>query len=1087
MNLLGMKKRQCILCWSSFLCILFKAFTGFAADAFLGDVTFERMWPQVLKTSTLNSPGDVAVDNDGFMYVVDTGNFRVQKYTADGRFVSSWGVRGTGRGEFVKPTDIAFHPDGYVYVSEGGDVGSIEGRSRVQKFTLSGEWVSDVGEWGDFGEWGEPGYEYRVPGGIAVAGNGDVYVADVFNNKIRKFTSTDEFVASWPIYFEETWTEDELQLEDVAVEPDGNVLILVHFDLDALEDKICHPVQRFAPDGALIGKWELPLSMVSGICTDEKNSVYISNGHQIKVYSKEGELIKTLGHYGTGDGEFNSVQGVSLDKEGNLYIADTDNHRIQKMTSRGNFITVLGSSGVEPGQFVNPYKITVGGDEKIYVADSTNDRIQVFESDGTFFREIPTGEYVTAVAVDDAGYIYTTHPWSDVVRKYRPGGEKYEQWESAGDINFHDPVDVVFSKGYLYVADELNHRICKLTPEGVLVTQWGSHGVKQGEFVDIRGLDVAPDGSVFVLDDGGLYVEVEITSSSLLWVEVARVQKFSANGDYLTSWGAFGSGEGEFLSPVDVAVDSHGAVYVADGGNYRIQKFTSTGEFIEAAGSQGTEPGMFATLRGLALDSRGRLYTTEEGTNRVQVFSSPMTSPDEPDNPDGADRAIIVAAGGPYPGNTLWDATQMCANFAYRTLLYQGYSKDNILYLSWDTDLDLDGNALLDDVDAVPSGDALQNALTSWAAGSENLLVYMIDHGGTEQFRMGEFELLSAGEFNNWFVQGRQKVSGKTVLLYDACRSGSFLPVLASPSENPPIVIASTAGDENAYFTANGALSFSYLFWANIQNGMTLMDAFISTKNAIEYTYVAQTPLLDDNGNGIGNEDTDGYATVGVYLGNGTLSAGDAPSIRDVSPDMTLNGDTSAVISASGVFDSDGISRVWAVITPPNFLAGGPESPVIHLPSIDLVSTGTNTYEASYNGFTVSGKYRIAVYAEDKLGSISLPGRISITQSGGDTSGTMSDDLFQFRLPCINLDDNCLELTFEMDRTMSAGFFYTPVLETMSGVPCALVCAETTVNYDIFVPGISWQGSSFSFNLVMRSDLPGGVWELDLGSIKYLP
>ncbi len=430
----------------------------------------------------------------------------------------------------------------------------------------------------------------------------------------------------------------------------------------------------------------------------------------------------------------------------------------------------------------------------------------------------------------------------------------------------------------------------------------------------------------------------------------------------------------------------------------------------------------------------------------------------------------------------------MCANFAYRALLHQGYSKDRILYLSWDADLDLDGNALLDDVDGVPTGQALQTALTSWAAGSENLLVYITDHGGREQFRMSEFELLSATDFNTWFTEAHGQTPGDTVLVYDACRAASFLPVLSSSTENPPILVTSASGDENAYFTANGALSFSFLFWGNILNGMNLMDAFITTKNAIEYTYTNQTPMLDDNGNGIGNEAGDGIAAADVIIGNGIVSAGDIPAIREISisPDRTLTGASSAAIHAVNVTDADGIARVRAVITPPDFLAGGPESPVLSLPSIDLALTGTNNYEATYDGFTANGTYRIAVYAEDRLGSISLPYHTSVIRTSGDASGSISSDFFQLRLPCIDLEGACMELIFEMAATNASGIFFVPDLATLLPASCASVCAEPSPTYDISVPRISHGGIFFSFDLLMRSDLPGLTWEVDVNSIHQV-
>ena len=101
-----------------------------------------------------------------------------------------------------------------------------------------------------------------------------------------------------------------------------------------------------------------------------------------------------------------------------------------------------------------------------------------------------------------------------------------------------------------------------------------------------------------------------------------RIQIFSKDGDFITSWGAAGSGPGQFDGPAVVAFDSEDNVYVTDSGNHRVQKFTSDGTFITEWGEEGQSNGQFSMPEGLAVDtSSGKVYVSDTSNNNVQVFA----------------------------------------------------------------------------------------------------------------------------------------------------------------------------------------------------------------------------------------------------------------------------------------------------------------------------------------------------------------------------------------------------------------------------------------------------------------------------------
>ena len=112
---------------------------------------------------------------------------------------------------------------------------------------------------------------------------------------------------------------------------------------------------------------------------------------------------------------------------------------------------------------------------------------------------------------------------------------------------------------------------------------------------------------------------------------------------------------------------------MADAQNFRVQVFTSKGKFLAKLGEKGSSPGQMNSPYAIAVNGSGsQLFLADTYNNRIQVFQkTPVES---------ITKSIVIAGGGAFAGNNLWDATQLCANFAYRTLTYQGFSKESIYY-----------------------------------------------------------------------------------------------------------------------------------------------------------------------------------------------------------------------------------------------------------------------------------------------------------------------------------------------------------------------------------------------------------------------
>ena len=179
--------------------------------------------------------------------------------------------------------------------------------------------------------------------------------------------------------------------------------------------------------------------------------------------------------------------------------------------------------------------------------------------------------------------------------------------------NLDAPRSLAFAPdGTFYVADSRNNRIIHFETDGRVLETWGSFadGVNEpappGTFNEPWGVAVGPDGSVYVSDT---------------WNH--RIQKFTPDGQFVTSWGQYGQADQQygFWGPRGLAVDADGNVYVADTGNKRIVVFDAQGIYLSEFGSAGLDPGQFDEPVGVAVDENGEVYVTDTWNQRVQTFT----------------------------------------------------------------------------------------------------------------------------------------------------------------------------------------------------------------------------------------------------------------------------------------------------------------------------------------------------------------------------------------------------------------------------------------------------------------------------------
>jgi VCBS repeat-containing protein len=137
------------------------------------------------------------------------------------------------------------------------------------------------------------------------------------------------------------------------------------------------------------------------------------------------------------------------------------------------------------------------------------------------------------------------------------------------------------------------------------LTTWGSYGSGNGQFNSPIGVAVDGVGNVYVADYGN-----------------HRIQKFDSAGNYLGQWGSYNTG---LNHPSDVDVDDAGNIYVVDSENHRIQKFDNNGTYLTSWGGYGSGEGQFKNPGGVAVDSAGHVYIADIGNNRIQKFVDSAT------------------------------------------------------------------------------------------------------------------------------------------------------------------------------------------------------------------------------------------------------------------------------------------------------------------------------------------------------------------------------------------------------------------------------------------------------------------------------
>ncbi len=267
----------------------------------------------------LNSPEGIAISDSGNVFVVDTGNNRVQVFDLTGGFIRAWGTAGSGNGQFQSPHGVALDSSGNVYVVDTGN-------NRIQVFTPTGQFLR---KWGSFGTGAT---QFNMPWGITINTTGYVFITDTNNNRVQAYDQLGNFIRS----FNQPYGIINLP-RGVAIDNYGKLVVV-------LNDTDSHHYYYIILNVATAGYEFI------GHDTRFKDPYGIAYQHYGKFYlvdTGNNRILQFPDWHENSEPEaivngFTGPRGIAFDAAGHIYVTDTGNHRIVKFDPLLSSTTVQG-------------------------------------------------------------------------------------------------------------------------------------------------------------------------------------------------------------------------------------------------------------------------------------------------------------------------------------------------------------------------------------------------------------------------------------------------------------------------------------------------------------------------------------------------------------------------------------------------------------------------------------------------------------------------------------------------------------------------------------------------------------------------
>ena len=350
-----------------------------------------------------------------------------------------------------------------------------------------------------------------------------------------------------------------------------------------------------------------------GITHDPDGNLYVQTGNHTYKFDFNGGFMKSWGGGGGGDDNYSNSTWIHYDAHSDtLLVSDKDNARVKRMTKEGVFMSKFGSGGTGAGQFQYIVSITSNSSTgRIYVVDADACKVDAFDPDGTFlfnFGECGGGDgqliVPSGIMVAPNGNVLVASTHGHAIQEYNANGTFVRKWGEQGDSawQMQAPFGIeIDSQGNYIVSDIALASIQKYSSSRVFVS-----GIRNSGFVDNKLTSpnaVAYDsmGNLYVLDNGGYN---------------GRVQKFTNGGSHIST----------IIQPPTFGTEAfymtikNDEIYITDTNSFK--KFNLSGLQLLTVNAAGSGEGQFQGAYGIAVDSAGNIYVGDSGNYRVQKFDS---------------------------------------------------------------------------------------------------------------------------------------------------------------------------------------------------------------------------------------------------------------------------------------------------------------------------------------------------------------------------------------------------------------------------------------------------------------------------------